>query len=572
MFNIQEWLKSLQPGASGSMIPVGMMGQPTPATPQTPATPATPVAPGTPATPQFAGPADLSLPSAPNLLGEFPPAPGSGGMLAGIGKALGTNDGQAGPSAFGGLLKFKDDEAKQAAMRGLLGFSAGMLAGGAPSETPTNLGGIAGNALASGVGAYDGYKAGQSDLRYKNAQTGSIVGQSALEAQKAEQQRRMLENRRNLLGPGAFDGGSQTGATTASTPASAPQMPTAGPAGNPQPVASSDLGTQIANQRARLEYEYRLYAANNDEEMAKRTWDRLTLLDNEAAKQNLFWDQNRNTYALIPGLLDGLTQSEAAKTAGRESETRTDDIREYDLYVAQQNAAGLPVSDFTSWMRENKKSGSTQVNVGTGENGSKYAEKNDTLAAERHSVIIEEGAKANQTIADMQLFTELGKNVTTGKGAEIMLQLGPWAEAVGIDIKGLDAAQAFRSISNRMVPQMRPAGSGPQTDADAVMFFNAIPNIGNTPEGNSIINYTWQAVSQNKIVAAEIAERAQRNEISWQEADKQIRALPNPYAGFKEFQKTGEIPVPKIKDDTDFRALPSGTKFIGPDGKERVKP
>lgn len=565
MFNIQEWLKSLQPGASGSMIPVGMMGQPMPATPATPQTPATPVAPVTPATPQYAGPADLSLPSAPNLQGQFPPAPGMGGMLAGVGKAIGTNDGTAGPTAFGGLLKFKDDESKMAAMRGLLGFSAGMLAGGGPSETPTNFGSIAGNALASGVGAYDGYKENQSNLRFKNAQIAGSEREAAAQAAKAAQAQRDAETRARLFGGQGFDGGSQTGATTVPTPASAP-MPTAGPVAT---APTSDLATQINRQRETYQRQYNGLMLMGDGENARPIFQQMNFLDNEAAKQGLVWDGTK--YAPAPGILDGLTQSEAAKTAGRESETRTDDIREYDLYVAQQNAAGQPVSDFTTWVRENKKAGSTQVNVGAGGNGSKYGEKNDTLAAERHSLIIDDGAKANEMIGNMQMFTELGKQVTTGKGAEIMLQLGPWAELAGIDIKGLDAAQAFKSISDRLAPQMRPAGSGSSSDLDVKMFLGAIPNVGNTPEGNAIINYTWQAVSQNKIAAAEIAERAQRDEITWQEADKLIRSLPNPYAGFKEFQKTGQMPLPKVSSEAEYMALPVGAEYIDPKGTKRTK-
>lgn len=358
MFNLQEWLKSLQPGAPGSMMPTELMGaMPMPQTPATPATPvtpapqATPVAPGAPAAPmnlQFAGPADLSLPSAPNLQGEFPPAPGMGGMLAGIGKAIGTNDGMAGPTSFGGLLKFKDDEAKQAAMRGLLGFSAGMLAGGGPSETPTSLGSIAGKALASGVGSYEGYKDSQNKMRIQNRQIAVQEQDAAAEAAKAEHQRRILQNRIDLMGPGAFNGGSQTGATAVTTPASVPQMPAAGPLATAQPVPPTDKSTEYGNQRAMLEYQYRRYAAVGDEDMAKNTWDRIKMMDDEAARAGLMWNGG-TTYVPIPGVLDGYKATEAAKVAGRESQTRTDDIREYDLYVSQETAAGRQPVSFEAW-------------------------------------------------------------------------------------------------------------------------------------------------------------------------------------------------------------------------------
>ena len=345
MFNIEEWLKTLQPGASGSMIPVGMMGQPMPATP---ATPQTPVAPGTPATPQYAGPADLSLPSAPNLQGEFPPAPGSGGMLAGIGNAIGTNDGTpGGASAFGGLLKFKDDEAKQAAMRGLLGFSAGMLAGGGPSETPTNIGQIVGNSLASGVGAYDGYKENQSNLRYKNAQIAGSEREAAAQAAKAAQAQKDAALRAQLFGGQGFNGGSPAGATAAATPASVPSIPAAGPTLAAQPAPSNDLAAQINRQRETYQRQYNGLMLMGDGENARPIFQQMNFLDNEAAKQGLVWDGTK--YAPAPGILEGARATEAAKTAGRESEARTDDIRNYDLYVAQETAAGRQPVSFENW-------------------------------------------------------------------------------------------------------------------------------------------------------------------------------------------------------------------------------
>jgi hypothetical protein len=57
-----------------------------------------------------------------------------------------------------------------------------------------------------------------------------------------------------------------------------------------------------------------------------------------------------------------------------------------------------------------------------------------------------------------------------------------------------------------------------------------------------------KAVSQNKINAADIASKAQRGEISWQDADKQIRELPNPYDLFKQFQKETQAGKKQVID------------------------
>ncbi|WP_025824604.1 hypothetical protein [Asaia astilbis] len=65
------------------------------------------------------------------------------------------------------------------------------------------------------------------------------------------------------------------------------------------------------------------------------------------------------------------------------------------------------------------------------------------------------------------------------------------------------------------------------------MFMNSLPQLGNTDRGNQIITGTMQALQQNKLQAADIASQAQRGQISWQDAESQIRKLPNPYEQFR---------------------------------------
>ena len=177
------------------------------------------------------------------------------------------------------------------------------------------------------------------------------------------------------------------------------------------------------------------------------------------------------------------------------------------------------------------------VNVNTGNNSSKFKEESDKSAAQRLGTVVEEGQKAGAIMSDMQQLTELGKQIQTGLGAQALVSLGPYAEALGVDIEGLGPAQAYKSIIDRLAPQMRPAGAGATSDFDARQFLSSLPNIGNNPAGNEIINQTFQAIAQNKMEAAAIARRAQREEISWQDAEDQIAKLPNPYQRFKEWRK-----------------------------------
>lgn len=213
-------------------------------------------------------------------------------------------------------------------------------------------------------------------------------------------------------------------------------------------------------------------------------------------------------------------------------EKPTDDMREYEFAKKQ----GFPGS-FVDFQLAQKKAGATNVNTTVGGNTSEFVKKSDEAAAKRMDEIVQAGQSAPQTLSDMQQLIDLGAQIGTGKGAQIMATIGPYAQALGIDIKNMNEIQAYEAITSRLAPQMRAVGSGASSDRDVSMFLQSLPNLRNVQGGNEIIANTMKAVAQNKINAAEIASKAQRGEISWQDADKQIRELPNPYELFKGFQK-----------------------------------
>lgn len=179
--------------------------------------------------------------------------------------------------------------------------------------------------------------------------------------------------------------------------------------------------------------------------------------------------------------------------------------------------------------------GNSGVNVtlNNGPTTSEFQKKSDDEAATRIGGYITEGAQAPALIGQLQQLSDLSRNIGTGKGAQFMAAIGPYAQALGVNVKGLDQQQAFTALVDRMAPQMRPVGSGSSSDTDVRMFMNSLPQLGNTDRGNQIIAGTMQALQQNKLRAAEIAAQAQRGKISWQDAEGQIRKLPNPYEQFK---------------------------------------
>lgn len=172
------------------------------------------------------------------------------------------------------------------------------------------------------------------------------------------------------------------------------------------------------------------------------------------------------------------------------------------------------------------------VNNQLGSNSTKFSEKSDELAAVRFDGLVQEGARASAMMGDMQQLAGLAGQMNTGKGAELLTRFGPYAEMVGVSIDGLPEMQAYQAITSRLVPMMRPAGSGSSSDKDVQGFLDSLPSLSKTPEGNAIINETFQAVQRQKMAAAEIAGEAQRGNITWQDADRKIAALGNPYESF----------------------------------------
>lgn len=179
------------------------------------------------------------------------------------------------------------------------------------------------------------------------------------------------------------------------------------------------------------------------------------------------------------------------------------------------------------------------VNVNTGENSGPFQKKIDESAATRYDQMLSEGQNAQAFTSDLMSLNDLAKGFTTGKEAEIMNMVGPYAQALGIDVKGLAPAQAYDAIIARMAPQMRQPGSGASSDFDARQFLKSLPGLGNTPQGNAMIIQTFQNIQNSKIKAAEIANQVARGDISWQEGDKLISQIGNPFEAFKKMQGGG---------------------------------
>lgn len=168
--------------------------------------------------------------------------------------------------------------------------------------------------------------------------------------------------------------------------------------------------------------------------------------------------------------------------------------------------------------------------------------------AERFDKLVSGGMEAKAMTADLGALKDIGSRITTGKTAEIQAAIGPYAEALGVKMDGLDDLQAYKSIVAKLAPRMRVVGSGATSDYEMRQFLEALPGLGKTQGGNEMIQTTLQALQDHKEGAAEIASKAMNKELTPREADKMLRELPDPLTAWK-----------KAKGVTTLQATPKGS-------------
>jgi hypothetical protein len=154
--------------------------------------------------------------------------------------------------------------------------------------------------------------------------------------------------------------------------------------------------------------------------------------------------------------------------------------------------------------------------------------------AERFNEYADQGYAASQTIGQIDELRRLGTLIETGKGTEAKARIGPYAEMLGVDIEGLGEAQAYEAIVARIAPTLRVPGSGATSDFEMQMFLRSLPAIGNTPEGNALIQDTLQALAEHKQMAGDIASQALAGELDPRQAERMIQQLPDPMKAWRD--------------------------------------
>jgi hypothetical protein len=209
------------------------------------------------------------------------------------------------------------------------------------------------------------------------------------------------------------------------------------------------------------------------------------------------------------------------------------------------------------------------VNVNTG--GGKFDEGFAKADADLLGTVYASGLQATRNLGRIDQLDTLLKSAPTGAEGAIKQAAGEF----GISTEGLDDIQSAQALINSLVPEQRQPGSGPMSDADLALFKQSLPRIINQPGGNQTIVDTMRAIAQYDAQGAQIVQLLRQGEIDRPEAFQMLQDRQNPLASFKAPPAAAgggtSAPV-RITSDAEFDALPSGTRFIGPDGQTREKP
>lgn len=182
-----------------------------------------------------------------------------------------------------------------------------------------------------------------------------------------------------------------------------------------------------------------------------------------------------------------------------------------------------------------------------------FQERMAEAEAEQFAGYIERGPQANRNLQRTEQLDALLTETGSGFAQNARAFASRFGIEIGEDVGNLQAAQA---LINSMVPEQRPPGSGPMSDADLALFQRSLPSLINTPEGNRIIIETMRGINQYDAALAEIAQQAASGVITREEARQRVNSLNNPIDPVRDLLgggSAGRPPRPRLSDYDNYQ-------------------
>lgn len=225
----------------------------------------------------------------------------------------------------------------------------------------------------------------------------------------------------------------------------------------------------------------------------------------------------------------------------------------------------------------------------------KAAEEKAKRIEGRYESIVTQGDAANASKPQIEQLAEILNRVgPQGKLADIKTAIGPWAQAAGITVEGLDDAQTVQAVIENVAPKQRVVGSGAQSDKEYEGFKRSLATLLSEPKTRQSVLGFLQSQNETAIARASIIADYDEEKIDQKEATRRLREVPDEATTWKKWraQNAGDYaramqegkrqedsrPQPgqlmTVKSDADYDKIPSGknTKYVDPDGNVRTKP
>ncbi|MDO8876356.1 MAG: hypothetical protein Q7V40_09650, partial [Pseudolabrys sp.] len=163
-------------------------------------------------------------------------------------------------------------------------------------------------------------------------------------------------------------------------------------------------------------------------------------------------------------------------------EKRTPAQRQYHEEYLPSVAAGQTPVDFTTWERDNKRSGAI-----TGD--TQDAKNRSDMQFAHFKTAIANADTAGQFNSDLKTYMDLQRDLQAGPlTRQVYDKYGTLLQSIGIGEGEIGKVQGMASIAARLGPKMRAAGSGATSDWEGQQFLKGLPALANTNEGNAIIS------------------------------------------------------------------------------------
>ena len=243
------------------------------------------------------------------------------------------------------------------------------------------------------------------------------------------------------------------------------------------------------------------------------TWDRMAgeLAPDAVGK----FDQRDELFAMGEGMLRGFggrpeplspegklaADREAGYDVGTGAAKPTSDMLEYD-FARSQGYEGT----FQDYQTEMKRAGANSVNVNTGAND--YAKERGKAFAGTMGEFEAGERSARDALGSLGVMSEAMRdpNFYSGAGDDTVLALKRTAASLGINPEGVSSMETFNSQSKAAALSSMGGSLGAGfSNADRDFIEGQVPNLGNTPEGNSALIDVQTKIQSRKIEIAQLA-------------------------------------------------------------------